>query len=451
MGLLRRNKKNQKPSAEESLPPLELKLKAFKDSSQAQGVLIACRQLPGFAPLMELLAQVILGRGERLMLSYARAGVAVQARVDGVWEKLPPMERAGGDALLVVLKKLCGLDPAERRAKQVGRLEIGFSHQELVCEVVSQGTQTGERVMLSLDPKKEPLLSLDDLGMRPKQIEQVKSHLNASGGLVIVGAPPGHGLPTLWRLTVGAADRFTRDFVSIEDRARPEPEIINVSPTFFDLRDNLSAEDHFARLLLRQPDAFVLPDLHSEAFTEKLIEQLHHDKHAILRVPGSDAVEVLLKTLSRYPKLAKELLKVTRAVISGRLLRRLCEDCRQPFVPTPAQLQKLGLPSDRINKLYRPTIAPPPDQRIDDKGQEIEVCKSCQGRGYRGRMGIYELLEVSDELRRELLRRPQPDAVRKAAATLGHASLSQQGLVAVSRGDTSWPELQRVLTAAPRR
>jgi type II secretory ATPase GspE/PulE/Tfp pilus assembly ATPase PilB-like protein len=66
-------------------------------------------------------------------------------------------------------------------------------------------------------------------------------------------------------------------------------------------------------------------------------------------------------------------------------------------------------------------------------------------------MGIYELLEVSDELRRELLRRPQPDAVRNAAATLGHASLFQQGLVAVSRGDTSLPELQRVLTAAPGR
>ena len=104
-------------------------------------------------------------------------------------------------------------------------------------------------------------------------------------------------------------------------------------------------------------------------------------------------------------------------MLAARLVRKLCENCRQPYQPTPQLLQKLGIPPGRVAVLYREFQPPPPEQRVDEKGRpiEIEICKKCGGIGYLGRTAVFELLVVNDALREAIRRQPTPDNLRRVA------------------------------------
>jgi type II secretory ATPase GspE/PulE/Tfp pilus assembly ATPase PilB-like protein len=442
-------KKAAAAAAQDQLPPVELKPTAF-DKNEAQGVLVAARQLPGYPTALNALALTMKARGDRLLLDYSAQGVAVRARVDGVWEALPAMDRPTGDAALVVIKKIWGMNPNERRAKQDGKCAAAFNKGDWILSVTSQGTSTGERVLLSVDPKKPILKTLGDLGMRDKMQERLKGFLNGQG-LVLLSAPAGHGLPTMWRVGLEAADRFMRDWQSIESKQDPEPEMINVNQNFFDVSSGETPEAVLAKVLLKQPDVMVMPSLYNEATAKQVVEQIKSEKkHCVTRIVANDPIEAILLLLTTYRSQAKELLESLTCVTNQRLVRRLCEKCRQTFQPTPQLLQKLGLPPGRVTQLYQPFVAPPPDQRVDAKGNPIEIpiCETCQGRGYYGRVAVFELLEVSNELKMAIMKFAKaPDSIRQYAKKIGHLGFQDEGLLAVATGLTSLQELQRISQA----
>jgi type II secretory ATPase GspE/PulE/Tfp pilus assembly ATPase PilB-like protein len=124
-----------------------------------------------------------------------------------------------------------------------------------------------------------------------------------------------------------------------------------------------------------------------------------------------------------------------RAVVNQRLIRRLCEDCRQEYEPSPQLLKKLGIPEGRIDRLYRP-----PDPAESDK-----PCETCNGIGYYGRTAIFELLTVDDKIRQALTQQPKLEVLRKISRQAGNRNLQQEGIVLVAQGITSVQELSRVL------
>ncbi len=129
--------------------------------------------------------------------------------------------------------------------------------------------------------------------------------------------------------------------------------------------------------------------LYNEKVTELLIkEMVKENRHVITRIVANDAIDAVISLIKTYPKQAKDLVPLVRAVLNQRLVRRLCDKCKQAFQPQPQLLQKLGIPPGRVTKLYQPYVPPPPEHRVDAKGNpiEIEICKQCQGRGYFGRM-----------------------------------------------------------------
>ncbi len=415
MGILRRNKKpaagGGKPSDDQPvLPPIDFKPSAFP-KDEAQGVVIAVRQLPGYPTAAGMIAQALSVRADRILLDFAAQGVAVRFRVDGAWENMPPLDRANGDGALFAIKKLFGMNPNDRRARQTGKCNLQFSGVDWIVEALSQGVPSGERAMLSFEFKKPVLKSLADLGMRDKMAEELRGFLNGHGGMVIVSGPAGQGLPTTWKIVLESADKFVRDFISIEDCKELDPDIINVSKVTFDTSAGETPEGVLTRRILKQPDAFVMPSLYNANVVEILCKQvLGENRHLITRVVANDAIDALLQVASTYRKSAKELVKMTHAVLNQRLVRRLCESCKQGFQPSPQLLQKLGIPQGRVAKLYQPFVPPPPDQRVDAKGNpiEIEICRRCGGRGYFGRIAIFELLVVTDELRKAVLTNPMP-------------------------------------------
>jgi type II secretory ATPase GspE/PulE/Tfp pilus assembly ATPase PilB-like protein len=131
------------------------------------------------------------------------------------------------------------------------------------------------------------------------------------------------------------------------------------------------------------------------------------------------------------------------AVLNQRLVRLLCETCRQAYEPPAQLLQKLGIPEGRVEVLFREYQPPPPGSK-KRKG-EPEVCPDCGGIGYRGRTAIFELIKVTDDMRLALLKQPSLDALRQVSRKAGNRGLQEEGVLLVARGATAINELQRVL------
>ena len=439
----------QSLGGEITIPPLEIKTMGI-GRDEATGLLIASKQLPGYPVAIVLLANAITGKADRILIDYSAQGAVVRYRVDGIWETLPTIDRVTADSALVVYKKVLGLNPTERKARQDAKFATNFKDIDWVISFMSTGVPSGERVLISIDRKKPIIKTLSDLGMRDAMQESFKGMMNGHGGLIVLSAPATHGLPTSWKVGLENADKFVRDWVSIEPKKDQEPEIINVTAYYYGTEAGELPEEVFNKVRLKQPDVYVMPSLINSEVTSELLSQITQEKkHAVTRIVANDAIDAVIQLLTANPKHAKQLVSVLQGVLNQRLIRRLCDNCKQPYHPAPQLLQKLGIPAGRVTKLYNPTIPPPPDQRVDAKGNpiEIEICKRCNGRGYLGRLAIFELLTINEPMRQAILKfASKPDELRAFAKQQGHLGFQEEGILACALGVTSLQEVQRLLS-----
>lgn len=176
----------------------------------------------------------------------------------------------------------------------------------------------------------------------------------------------------------------------------------------------------------------VVPNLPNAETVTMLCEMAGTDQLVFVTMRSKEAVEALLRVLLlKVP--AKTFAPRVNAVLYQRLVRTLCESCKEAYTPAPALLKKLGLPADRVDQLYRHPENPD------------EVCDDCHGVGYLGRTAVFELLKVDKTLREALIKQPKLEALRAVARKAGNRSLQDEGIAAVVRGVTSLPELMRVL------
>ncbi len=426
-------------------PPVEL-VPLIDDKTAQQSHLILVRQTPGFPVAGGQVSHAMASRANQVLLDYTQQGVGIRYMVDGLWEQVPPLARDAGDAMLVSLKMLAMLNAQDRRTSQNGKLQMKLGRAKWTVTVQSQGVPTGERVLIRLEPDSSPFQTLADLGMREKMIDTYRSMLNASNGLVLVSAPKGLGLTTTWQVTMNAADKFVRDFQSIELKSNPEPETININPNFYDPVGGPTASELMRTMLLKEPDVFLLPEIPDDATLKRVCEQLKNDdKHAYTRIVATDAVEAAVKLVSAYKASAPLVASLLKGVINQRLARRLCENCKQGFQPQPALLQKLGIPPGRVSMLFQPFVPPPIEQQVDEKGRPAPIppCPKCNGRGYLGRIGIFELLEIGPKFRDSLLKTQDLNQLRMIAKSEGHKNLQAEAVLTVARGLTSLDELKR--------
>ncbi|MEI8210890.1 MAG: ATPase, T2SS/T4P/T4SS family [Planctomycetota bacterium] len=450
-------KKKPKPTdqtqgAGTDIPVPNLEIKALGvEKDEATGLLIASKQLPGWPLALTLVANAISGKADRILIDFSAQGAVARYRVDGIWETLPSFDRPTADAALVVYKKVLGLNVVERRQRQDAKFATNFKDIDWVISFMSVGVPSGERVLFSIERKKPLIKTLEDLGMRDAMQESFKKLMNGDEGIVVISAPPTHGLPTTWRIALENADKFIRDWVSIENSKEADSEIINVTPYFYGDADGSLPEAVFEKVRLKQPDVFVLPSLINDEIVEAVLNQITKEKkHAVTKVVANDAVDAILQLVNAHQKHAKGLVAALHGVLNQRLIRRLCDKCKQPYQPTPQLLAKLGIPAGRVNKLYNPTIPPPPDQRVDAKGNpiEIEICKRCNGRGYLGRLAIFELLTIDDDVRKAILKLAgKPEELRDFIKKHSHLGFQEEGILACAMGVTSLQEVQRMLTA----
>ena len=421
---------------------------AGSDKNQKQGNLIRARQSPAFATLKELIFDFQFKRGEQLLLDFTANAVGVRILVDGVWHNLEPMDRQTGDNLLMSLKCLADVNPMERRAQQSGTFSIRSDHGKNTIDFTSQGVQTGERALLKVRVGTQEIMTLEQLGMFPDMLKTVTESMNTPG-MTIISAPPGHGMTSSWQGALISSDRLTRDCISLVRADEVETRVENVVPKEYDPADPGSQQQALQRVVLTQPDMLVVPTVEDSQTMDLLVEQANSQDRAIMfRTNAQSAAEALLRIYSQSGDRAA-FLKATKVVTCQRLMRRLCPTCRVPAQVQPQFIQQLGGDPKKQNTIFNQYQLPPPEQRVDENGQPIEFppCETCGGIGYIGRIAVFEVIVLNDQLRQVIRTNPTPADIEKAAVQMGKRTLAQQAYQLVLLGVTSLAEVQRILKA----
>ncbi len=426
--------------------PVVFKAAGGKDEQENQANMILVRQLPAYVPAKELFAEAVGKRATKILLDYTKQDVRTRFQIDGVWHNMPATERELGDGILVVLKKLAGLNPEERRAKQRSEIKVEYQGKKYILKIASEGVRSGERVVLDvLEAKPKVLASLEELGMREKMVEQFRAVIGADSGMVVIASLPGGGLSTTATVSLRATDRLLRDFMGIGDVKQQESEVENVDITYFDLSKNEKPEVILTTIVRKEPDAVVVLNVPNTEVFEILCQQVtEKNRLVVTTIRGKDAADSLFR-IQQHKVPADTFAPAITGVLYSRLVRKLCEKCKEPYTPSAEMLQRLGIPAGRVEELYRERQPPGPDATEKEKREKEEPCKKCAGIGYFGQTAIFELLALDDQIRQTLIKQPQAEAIRKAARKAGNRGLKEEGILLVVKGVTSLDELSRVL------
>ncbi len=421
------------PDPHRTGPPVVLSARGGANDRDNNARLLAARQAPGLKAARQIIADGLESRAASILLEYTQQAVGVRHLIDGVWHQREPEERETADPALEAMKILCGLKPDDRQSRQEGT--FGAEYQSIHYEgtFASQGTKAGERVVLQFEDPKVRFKTLDDLGMRAKMQEQLKGLMNAERGFLVFSAMPGAGLRSTVDVVLHNTDRFTREFVAVEAASKRYEEIENIPVTVYNAAEGPSPTDALTKLFRMDPNVIVFRDLPDGATVDMLCREIVDENRMVLStMRAKDAAEALVRVLALGAK-PQAFAKVASGALGQRLIRKLCDECKEAYAPAPEVLKQLGLPEGRVQAFYRPPQQPE------------EVCKACGGIGYVGRTAIFELLVVGEAVRKALAARAKPDVLRQAARKDGARSLQEEGLLLVAKGVTSLPELMRVL------
>ena len=414
---------------------VDLMASGSDDERQNQANLITARHSPGYLLVKDLIVDMVNRRSDRVMLDYTQQSVVERHFVDGVWHNGEARDRESGDVMLAVMKTLSNLDMAERRKKQTGQFAAKYDGNSFLCPVVSQGVKTGERVVVDLlGGRRADFHTYADIGMREKLAEQWAEQMARDQGLLVISGVPEGGVTTTTDVALMETDRLLRDFVSVEEEHHREREIENIEVTTYNAAAGETPLTIMEGLIRKYPNVYVIRDFVEPEAAKLLFNEIRDDRLVITNVHAKEATEAPLRLLQqKVPH--KDLAALLTAILNVRLLRKLCTECRVSYEPSPDLLKKLGIPSGKVEALYR---AP--------KAEEIDKpCQKCGGIGFIGRTALFEMLTINDKIREILVKQPKLELLRKAARATGMRTLQEEGVLLVARGVTSLQELQRVL------
>ena len=402
---------------------------------------------PGFSTAANFCCDVINKNSELTVLDFTQQSVTIRFQIDGLWHGGPPMDRESGDFMLATIKQMAGMNFRERRQRQEGKFKTIYKRKGQTFNVVSQGVPTGERVALYLHVKKPPIDSAEDLGMRKKMRDEITSMTSDPNmkNLLVVGVP-GEGYTTAWKSIVGCADRLTRDFYVLQPKSKgDEEEIINIFPCEFDPEKGEDAATPLPQLLLREPNVLAFEDLPNGDLINRVVDfSAQNNLPMFSRQQGKHCIDGLLRLLAKGPDIRK-FVDHLDAIVSMRVIRKLCDNCKVAYTPHPQLLQQLGLPTGRVAQLYQPFVFQPGMTDADEK--PIEPCPECAGIGFKGRTGLFEMLKMTQSLRDAIVANPKSDHLQQVAKNEGHVSMFMEGVLLIAKGLTSVDELQRVLNS----
>jgi general secretion pathway protein E len=378
----------------------------------------------------ELVYDAVLRRATDIHLEPTSEQLSVRYRIDGILHAAEPFDRPTGDAVVNVFKVLAAMDISEKRKPQDGSFGAQLQARSLDFRVATSGSKAGEKLVMRILDNSTSITKMEDLGMRPKLIESVRGMVTQPHGMFLCCGPTGAGKSTTLYASLREIDRYQKNIITVEDPI--EYQLDNVTQ----MEINTKAGQTFAtalRSILRQdPDVIMIGEIRDQE-TASIACQAANTGHMVFStVHSNDAVTALFRLLDLgvEPFMIASALS---AVMAQRLVRLLCDACKEPYKPKPEFLKKANLPVEKVDVFYRRPENPE------------QVCQVCGGTGYFGRTGIYELLVLNEPMRDMIRENPSINKIKAEARKAGMIYLQEDGLRQVIQGKTSIEELLRVV------
>lgn len=384
-----------------------------------------------FVEVQGLVYDAVSRRSTDIYLEPAQDQLQVRYRIDGVLVQAEPFDAETGPEIVDIVKTLCGMNVEDKRKPQEGTFSAKVENRTVEARVASAGTKVGEKVAIRLFDKAIMKTKLDQLGLTSKEEEKIRAALDKEAGLILAVGPAGCGKTTSVYAMLRAMDPLIRDIKTLEEVV--EQQVDNVPATEYNSRSGESAIEKLKSLLRTDPQVVMLGDFKDDELAKIGLQAASTNRLIISSVTGVDAVKGVMSLVERG--LSRDALSEALVLVfSQRLVRTLCEGCKEPYQPKPEFLKKYNLPED-TEAFYRPPTEPQPQG----------VCGECGGVGFVGRTGIFEVLEITDPIKEIVANNPTEAAIRAAAAQQKMTNLSRNGLRLVLEGRTSIDELMRAL------
>ncbi len=394
----------------------------------------------GYKAAYALFKDAVWRRAYDIILSPDPENYGVAYRVDGTLLKQPAIPKDQVDYLVRFLKNLANLDINEKRKPQKGKFTIFRQQRRIDWEVSSAGSTAGEQVRIKMLAQ-QTITKINELGLTNEQLEQLNTLQSVRQRVLIISGPRNSGVTTTFYALLRNHDAFLNGIVTIE--RQPGGNLPNITQNLYKLSD--SGVTTYGKKLLSivrmDPDIVGVADC-EDAETAQVASNAARDGKLIYITLEADSV---IKALAKWIKLvgdkntaAETLLGIT----NQRLLRKLCQECRQAYEPNKDLLRKFNIPPDKAKVLYRA------GKVVYDKRGKPHPCDSCQETGYAGRMSVFETIILNDDLRKAVR---QCKSLSDLATEFRRAKmlyLQEQALRRVVAGTTSINEMVRVLTSS---
>ena len=382
------------------------------------------------APIIRLinaiLSQAVREQASDIHVETFEDRLSIRFRVDGVLSEVLSPKRMLAPLLVSRLKVMAKLDIAEKRIPQDGRITVRLAGHAVDIRMSTIPSAHGERVVLRLLDKQAGQLQLSQLNMNEQVLDGYRRGLHSAHGIILVTGPTGSGKTTTLYAGLSHINESTRNILTIEDPI--EYMLPGVGQTQVNAKVDMTFARGLRAILRQDPDVVMVGEIR-DLETAEIAVQASLTGHLVLSTLHTNTA---IGAVTRLQDMGIEPFLLSSsliAVMAQRLVRLLCEDCKEPHAVTEAEAEWLGLPPDAAQTIYRPV-----------------GCPRCNNTGYRGRTGIYELIEVDDDMRSMIHEGASEMAMLKLARERAPGMLGD-GHRRVLAGETSMEEVMRVTTA----
>ena len=394
-----------------------------QEMPQTTDLLEADDDAPIIRLINALLTQAIRESASDIHVEAFEEESIVRFRVDGVLRDILSPRRELHGALVSRIKVMSKLDIAEKRLPQDGRMSLRVAEHPVDVRVSTLPTQHGERVVMRLLDKQSAKLNLEALGMPQDILATFEELIGKPNGILLVTGPTGSGKTTTLYSGLHRLDRKRLNILTVEDPV--EYDLSGVGQTQMNSKIGLTFASGLRSILRQDPDVVLVGEIR-DLETAEISVQASLTGHLVLSTLHTNTA---VGAVTRLVDMGVEPFLIASSlvgVLAQRLVRRLCPNCKQPYEPTDSELELLGLSKSDDYQLFAP------------KG-----CTECDQIGYRGRVGIYELIEMDDGMRR-LIHDQASENELSDHARKSSRSLMDSGFGRVLEGQTTLDEVYRV-------
>jgi type IV pilus assembly protein PilB len=402
---------------------------APEESEESHAEIVNLRETADDAPVVKLVNQIVAQAVERgasdVHLAPDGHEVRVRVRIDGILQDITTVPRRMAAGVVSRVKIMAELDISERRLPQDGRVSLTVDGRHVDLRVVTLPSVHGESIVMRILDKDSVVMKLEKLGMADTERERFERAFHETHGAVLVTGPTGSGKSTTLYAALLALNTPEKNIITVEDPV--EYQLEGITQVQVSTKVGLTFATGLRAMVRADPDVIMVGEIRDRETAQIAVESALTGHLVLSTLHTNDAPSAI----TRLTEMGIEPFLVASAldcVLAQRLARMLCSNCKQRTIVPAEVLRENG---------YKALV--------DLEAYEPAGCRRCSGTGYRGRLGIYEVMTLSSEIRRMALERRPSEEIRDVAIGEGMRRLRDDGLEKVRQGLTSIAEIARVI------